>query len=73
MRSFRAATGLTDHHYVVQLRLRETCNLLARGMSASVVADSVGFADQSHLMRHFRAVYGVTPGSFVRESRSRLT
>jgi AraC-like DNA-binding protein len=73
MRSFRAAKGLTAHQYVVQLRLREACNFLARGMSASEVANSVGFADQSHLIRHFRAAYGVTPGSFAKESRRRFT
>lgn len=72
MRSFRAAKGLTAHQYVVQLRLREACNFLARGMSASEVANSVGFADQSHLIRHFRAAYGVTPGSFARETQRRL-
>lgn len=72
MRSFRAAIGLTAHQYVVQLRLREARNLLARGMSAPVVADSVGFADQSHLIRHFHAIYGVTPGSFLRETQRRL-
>lgn len=66
MRSFRATTGLTAHQYVLQLRLREACNLLTRGLPASEVAQTVGLADQSHLIRHFRAAYGVTPGSFAK-------
>ena len=71
MRSFRATTGLTAHQYVLQLRLREACNLLTRGVPASGVAQSVGLADQSHLIRHFRAAYGVTPGSFAKLTRAR--
>jgi AraC family chemosensory pili system transcriptional regulator ChpD len=34
------------------------------------VASQVGFADQSHLIRHFRAAYGVTPGRYARDSRN---
>jgi len=29
----------------------------------------VGFADQSHLIRHFRRIEGVTPAAFVAASR----
>jgi AraC-like DNA-binding protein len=69
MRSFRATTGMTAHQYVVQVRLREARNLLARGVPASLVAQSVGFADQAHLIRHFRAAFGVTPGSYASLTR----
>jgi AraC-like DNA-binding protein len=71
MRSFRATTGVTAHQYVVHLRLREARNLLARGLPASLVAQQVGFADQAHLIRHFRATFAVTPGSFARLTRNR--
>jgi AraC-like DNA-binding protein len=40
-------------------RLRE------RGPLAEV-ALSAGFADQAHLTRMFRSVYGLTPGRYVR-------
>ena len=65
MRAFRATMGVTAHQYVIHLRLREARNLLAQGIPASLVAQSAGFADQSHLIRHFRSVFGVTPGDFA--------
>ena len=71
MRCFRAATGVTAHGFVTQLRVVEARRLLAAGVSAAEVAHAVGFADQSHLVRHFRAALGVTPGRYARESRRR--
>lgn len=71
MRSFRAATGLTAHAYVVQLRLEEARRLLAAGQPAAQVAQAVGFADQSHLIRQFRAAFGLTPGRYAAGSRNR--
>jgi len=35
-------------------------------VAACEVAHHVGFADQSHLNRHFRAAYGMTPGHYQR-------
>jgi AraC-like DNA-binding protein len=37
--------------------------LIGGGESAAIVAATVGFADQSHLIRKFKAAYGVTPGA----------
>ena len=31
----------------------------------SVVAAACGYADQSHLIRKFKATYGVTPGQYL--------
>ena len=39
--------------------------MLARTtLSLSEIAYAVGFADQSHLARHFRQTLGLTPGQF---------
>ncbi|MGY2052118.1 AraC family ligand binding domain-containing protein [Methylobacterium sp. JK268] len=72
MRCFRAATGMTAHAFVVQLRVTEARRRLAAGIGAAEVAQAVGFADQSHLIRHFRAQLGVTPGRFAAETRRRV-
>jgi AraC-like DNA-binding protein len=40
--------------------------LLREGKSATEVAFAVGFSDQSHLNRAFKAMMGVTPGAFAR-------
>jgi hypothetical protein len=46
--------------------IERACALLRTGMPPSVVASVVGFADQSHLTRHFRRVMRVTPACYVR-------
>lgn len=69
MRTFRAATGLSVHGYLTQIRIRRAKALLMGGMSAAEAALSVGFFDQSHLIRQFRTHLGVTPGAFVTASR----
>ena len=38
--------------------------LLARGLRCSQVAYEAGFADQSHLNRWFRRIFGVSPGAY---------
>jgi AraC-like DNA-binding protein len=65
MRSFQTAVGVTVHAYVVQCRVHAARALLADGMPAVEVAAVAGFADQSHLIRQFKAVHGVTPGQFA--------
>ena len=63
-RVFQAATGMPPHRYLTNIRLEQARALLAAGESPAEVAAAVGFADQSHLSRRFKAAYGVTPGRF---------
>jgi AraC-like DNA-binding protein len=70
MRSFRARTGMTVHAYLVQLRLVASQRKLAAGSIPSRVAVECGFCDQSHLIRHFKSAFGVTPGQYARSSSS---
>ena len=63
-RAFQAATGLPPHRYLTNIRLERARAMLAAGDNAAEVAAAVGFADQSHLTRRFKAAYGVTPGRF---------
>lgn len=61
-RSFKAATGLTPHRYVLWRRVEEAKRLLASGrLSVEQVARRVGFVDRSHLARHFRRMLGIKP------------
>lgn len=62
-RLFKKAMGMTPHQYLTRTRVESARTLLASGSrSLAEVAGAVGFADQSHLTRHFRRVLGVTPG-----------
>jgi AraC family transcriptional regulator len=61
-RMFAQSVGMTPHRYVVQLRLQHAMELLREGrLRLADVAASTGFADQSHLSRWVRRVYGVSP------------
>ena len=69
-RHFRAATGTSPHRYQVGRRLMRAQRLIAQGMPLSEAAAATGFADQSHLTRHFAARFGLTPGRFARLASS---
>ncbi|MEQ9330735.1 AraC family transcriptional regulator [Thalassobaculum sp.] len=63
-RAFAAAYGLPPHAWLIRRRLAVARELLLAGEPAAEVATAVGFADQSHLIRRFKASYGITPGEF---------
>ena len=65
VRSFRKVTGLPPHAYLTQLRLNRARRLLAEGKPPTDVALAVGFYDQSHLIKHFKRAYGITPGQYA--------
>ncbi|HZS62030.1 MAG TPA: AraC family transcriptional regulator [Gemmatimonadaceae bacterium] len=65
LRAFRQQVGLPPHRFQTQLRLRRAKRMLTGGQSAASVASAVGFSDQSHLIRKFKAAYGVTPGAIT--------
>jgi len=66
VRCFTRELGLPPHAWLVQLRLQAAAALLRRGESPARAAAEAGFADQSHLHRHFLKCYGVTPGAYRR-------
>ncbi len=64
---FRETTGQTPHQFVTTLRIERAMEMLASGKhTPGNVALMTGFADQSHLTRHFRRTFGVTPGAVKR-------
>ncbi|NEP16422.1 MAG: AraC family transcriptional regulator [Leptolyngbya sp. SIO4C1] len=71
LRSFRKAIGLPPHAYLLQIRINQAKALLRQGDPIVEVAGATGFADQSHLTRHFKRFVGVTPGQYSRGCRHR--
>jgi len=67
LRSFENAFGLSPHRYQQSRRMAIARRLIAAGVPLAAVAAECGYADQSHLNRWFRRVYGVTPGRFRRQ------
>jgi AraC family transcriptional regulator len=64
-RAFRQRMGCTMSQYRRRLWVREAAHLLAStDLPLSQVAMTVGFADQSHLCRVFKAELGQTPQNY---------
>jgi len=65
-RSFKAATGIAPHDYLLNLRIERARELLATDMPIARIALEVGFSDQSHLNRVFTPIVACTPGEYRR-------
>lgn len=65
-RAFQQSIGMPPHRYLLRRRLEHVEQMLRdTQLPLAEIALSVGFADQSHLARHFRRMTGVPP-SLVR-------
>jgi AraC-like DNA-binding protein len=64
-RVFSKHMGLPPHAYRKQQRIHAAKQLLLGGMPIAEVAAETGFADQSHLTRHFKQIVGVPPGQYA--------
>ena len=69
-RQFRTVYGTSPHRFQIGQRLARARTMIAQGTSLSETAGATGFADQSHLTRHFSARFGLTPGRWAILSRS---
>ena len=63
-RVFLRDTGMPPHTWLMQQRIARSRVLLQGGCLQMEVATQLGFADQSHLSRQFKQVYGVGPGAY---------
>ncbi|MFJ1302266.1 AraC family transcriptional regulator [Pseudomonadota bacterium AL_CKDN230030165-1A_HGKHYDSX7] len=64
IRAFRALTGITPHAFQTDLRIQRARRLLRAGQAPAEVAHALGFADQSHFQRAFKARVAATPGQY---------
>lgn len=70
LRAFRKQIGLPPHAYLNHVRVDRAKKLLASGDTITEAALATGFADQSHLHRHFKKMVGVTPGQYAQGCRN---
>jgi len=68
-RHFRSIFGTSPHRFQIGQRLMQAQAMIVEGVALSETAAAAGFADQSHLTRHFSARFGVTPGRWAALSR----
>lgn len=66
LRAFKRRYGLPPHAYQMCLRVTRAQRLLLEGVPAAEVAVRCGFVDQSHFIRHFKRLSGVTPMQYAR-------
>lgn len=64
-RQFRRLNGTSPHRYLVGRRLEAARAHILAGEPLADIASRTGFADQSHMTRHFKARFGLTPGRFA--------
>lgn len=65
-RDFRHYFGTSPHRYLTMRRLDIARRLMLTGQSLADSAAMAGFADQSHMTRHFAKAYGMPPARWLR-------
>lgn len=65
-RDFRLLFGTSPYRYLTMRRLDMVRALLLHGESLVDAALVSGFTDQSHMTKHFRKTFGLSPGRWLR-------
>jgi AraC-like DNA-binding protein len=63
-RQFRSLLGTSPYRYLTMRRLDRVRWMIRSGSSLADAALDAGFTDQSHMTRHFKRTYGVSPGAW---------
>jgi AraC family transcriptional regulator len=67
-RHLRRTQNASAYAFVVERRIRRAKELLGLGdLSLKEIAATVGFSDQAHMTRMFRAKLGMTPGQYRKQ------
>ena len=66
-RIFKSATGFSVMEYIIYSRVLRARQLLQEGVSVQQAGELSGFSDNSHFIRTFGHLTGVTPGRYAKE------
>ena len=69
-RIFKSATGFSVMEYIIYSRVLRARQLLQEGVSVQQAGEMSGFSDNSHFIRTFGHLTGVTPGRYAKEHLS---
>lgn len=69
LRAFKKRYGSPPHAYRLHVRILRARQMLHAGCTVAEAAAATDFTDQSHFTRHFRRVWGITPGRYAATRR----
>ncbi len=58
-------TNASTSDFILEIRMKQACELLKGGMIIREVADKVGYNDPSYFSKAFKKKFGISPGKFV--------
>lgn len=64
-RDFRTLFGTSPYRYLIMRRLQQAKGMMIKGIQLVEVASLCDFADQSHMNRHFKKTYGMSPKKWL--------
>jgi len=68
IRIFKQKFLLTPYQFILKLRIEHALGLIKKDYPLSIVAMESGFFDQSHFIKEFKKVYGISPLEFIKNS-----
>ncbi|SDU43142.1 helix-turn-helix transcriptional regulator [Stappia sp. ES.058] len=66
IRRYKREAGISPHAHFKATQLDQARSKIANGETLASVAAELGFTDQSHLGRQFRASFGISPGRYAK-------
>lgn len=66
---FKDLTGFGLNEYIINLRILKARELLRQDLSVQQVGEIVGFSNNSHFIRTFKAMVGISPGQYSHRYR----
>lgn len=70
---FTREVGMPPHAFHIQARVACAKKLIRERWPLAAVAAMTGFADQSHLIRHFKRLLKITPGEYLKTAKTSNT